>query len=104
MVRTYVKTFFGDPRAVEQAVKKFDQIFRQWYNVYGGQRQDSGVDSDGNYEVVMYYTADWGTFNGLMPEYSMAGLEHAFDRATNRRPYNEDFWCGKAIDINTGRA
>lgn len=95
MKRTYIKAFFGTNEAVEAGIRKFDQIFRQMYNVYGGRREYSGKDADGNYEVIMSYTADWDDLDGLFPEYRIESIARRFYLEACRLPkeYNDNFWC-----------
>lgn len=95
MMRTYIKTFFGTNDAVEAGIRKFDQIFRRKYNVFGGRREYSGKDADGNYEVIMSYTADWSDMNGLFPEFLIESINRSFNYEACRLPreYNDNFWC-----------
>ena len=98
MKRTYVKVFFGTNEAVETAIRMFDRVFRMRYNVYGGRREYSGKDADGNYEVIMSYTADWmdsDQMRHLFPEYTIHGINRTFNHRMNRMPDTDDwfFWC-----------
>ena len=98
MKRTYVKAFFGTHEAVETAIRMFDRVFRMRYNVYGGRREYSGKDADGNYEVIMSYTADWmdsDRMRYLFPEYTIHGINRTFNHRMNRMPDTDDwfFWC-----------
>lgn len=98
MKRTYVKAFFGTNEAVETAIRMFDRVFRMRYNVYGGRREYSGKDADGNYEVIMSYTADWmdsDRMRYLFPEYTIHGINRTFNHWMERMPDRDDwfFWC-----------
>lgn len=96
MVRTYVKQFFGTNEAVETAIRTFDKVFRMRYNVYGGRREYSGKNADGNYEVTMSYTADWMDSDRmvyLFPEYTIDGIVRTFHRRMWRTPYGDDWWA-----------
>ena len=105
MKRTYVKQFFGTSEAVETAVRTFDQVFRMRYNVYGGRREGSYKTADGEYTVVMSYTADWaeGDMLRLFPEYTAKGIERTFYHLTLRRklPDTADwyFYCDVIKEI-----
>ena len=95
MVRTYVKQFFGTNEAVETAIRTFDKVLRMRYNVYGGRREYSGKNADGNYEVVMSYTADWMDSDRmayLFPEYTIDGIVRTFHRRMWRMPDGDDWW------------
>lgn len=89
-MKTYIKAFYGTNDAVEAAIRKFDKIFRRMYNVYGGRRKYSGKDSDGHYEVIMSYTANWiDTF----PGFSISSINRKFEQEAYRLPSNNNFWC-----------
>lgn len=98
MRRTYVKVFFGTNEAVEAGIRKFDEVLRRMYNVYGGRREYSGKDADGNYEVIMSYTADWmdsDQMRFLLPEFTIGAINRRFNHEANRlpMPIRDDFWC-----------
>lgn len=98
MERTYVKQFFGTIEAVETAVKIFDKIFRMRYNVYGGRREASYKTPEGEYTVIMSYTAHWmdsPRMQFLFPEYQARGIERTFDHWTFRLPDTAEwyFYC-----------
>lgn len=98
MKRTYVKVFFGTNEAVEAGIRKFDEVLKRMYNVYGGRREYSGKDADGNYEVIMSYTADWmdsDLMRFLFPEYTIGAINRRFNREADRlpMPIRDDFWC-----------
>ena len=91
MIRKYYKAYYGSHEAVEAGIRKFDQIFRRMYNVYGGKREYSGKDADGNYEVVMSYTANWVEVS-FLPEFTIEAINHRFNHEADRLA-NQDFWC-----------
>ena len=95
MKRTYVKQFFGTPEAVEAGIRKFDQVLRRMYNVYGGRREASYMTSDGEYTVVMSYTADWTDYGGLFPSFRIEAINRQFNREADRlpKPFDTDFYC-----------
>lgn len=99
MKRTYVKQFFGTNEAVETAIHLFDRVFRAKYNVYGGRREGSYKTADGEYTVIMSYTADWmdSSMQMLFPEYTAKGIERTFYHLTLRHnlPDTADwyFYC-----------
>jgi hypothetical protein len=106
MERTYVKQFFGTSEAVETAIRTFDQVFRMRYNVYGGRREGSYKTSEGEYTVIMSYTADWMSspeMAYLFPEYTAKGIERTFDNLALRRklPDTADwyFYCDVIKEI-----
>lgn len=89
-MKTYAKQYFGDHEAVELAIRIYDRIFRKTYNVYGGKRALSEKDSDGNYHVIMLYSADWNDFDGLLPEGSPKGIDKRFNHKMSDIPENVD--------------
>jgi hypothetical protein len=98
MKRTYVKQFFGTNEAVETAIRTFDQVFRERYNVYGGRREGSYRTADGEYTVIMSYTANWmdsARMTYLFPEYTAKGIEKSFNYRTRNMPDTGDwyFYC-----------
>ena len=98
MKRTYVKQFFGTNDAVETAIRMFDRVFRMRYNVYGGRRESSYKTADGEYTVIMSYTADWmdsPRMTCLFPEYTAKGIERTFYHWTGKMPDTRDwyFYC-----------
>lgn len=98
MKRTYVKQFFGTNEAVETAIRTFDKIFRARYNVYGGKREGSYKTADGEYTVIMSYTANWfdsARMQYLFPEYTAKGIERTFYHVTRNVPEegNYYFYC-----------
>lgn len=101
MVKKYMKQFWGDPEAVEAAIRVMDQVFRRRYNVYGGRREYTGKDPEGNYTVVMSYTADWVDHPymlQLFPEYPFRSIERSANRLCGRRPWAEAFWAGAGVE------
>ena len=90
---TYSKQFFGTNEAVEAAIRKFDQVLRRMYNVYGGKRVFSGKTADGEYTVTMTYTANWITAEHL-PEFWVESIDRRFNAEANRlpEPYDMDHW------------
>lgn len=89
MKRTYVKQFFGTNEAVETAIRVFDRVFRARYNVHGGHREGSYKTADGEYTVIMSYTANWmdsPRMTYLFPEYSAKGIERTYDHLTRNLP------------------
>lgn len=104
MKRTYVKQFFGTNEAVETAIRVFDKVFRARYNVYGGYREASYKNTDGEYTVIMSYTADWmdsPRMQYLFPEYTIHGIERTFYRMTSDLPDTADwyFYCDVIKEI-----
>lgn len=101
MRQTYVKQFFGTNEAVETAIRIFDQVFRMRYNVYGGRRESSYKTADGEYTVIMSYTADFSDWNGLFPEYTAYGIERTFYYWTRKMPDTNDwyFYCDKIKEV-----
>ena len=95
---TYLKVFHGTHEAVEAAVRKFDKVFRQVYNVYGGRREYSGKDADNNYEVIMSYTVIRSDLTGAR----IRAIDRRFDREVYRLPleYSENFWCDTIKEKN----
>lgn len=98
MRRTYIKTFIGTHDAVEAGIRKFDEVLKRMYNVYGGRRECSRKDADGNYEVIMSYTANWmdsDRMRFLCPEYTIEAINRRFNREADRLPIpiRDDFWC-----------
>lgn len=92
---TYVKAFFGTAEGVEAAIRTFDKVFRMRYNVHGGKREVTYKNHEGEYTVIMSYTADWCDFGGLFPEYTFYGIERTFYHWMNRHPLNNEFYCDK---------
>lgn len=101
---TYIKHFFGTPEAVEAAVRTFDQVFRMRYNVYGGHREGTYYTEDGDYNVIMAYTADFGDMGGLFPEYSALGIDKTFYYWMRRHPLNEDFGSNNLVLVKDLKA
>ena len=104
MKRTYLKQFFGTNEAVEAAIRTFDQVFRERYNVYGGRREGSYRTADGEYTVIMSYTADWmdsPRIMSLFPEYTAKGIEKSFNYRTRNIPDTGDwyFYCDVIKEI-----
>ena len=102
MKETYYKAFFGTPEAVEAAVRKFDQVLRRMYNVYGGHREYSGKNAEGDYEVVMSYTANWNNLSNIFPEFRFQSINKRFAVEAARLPkeIEENFWCDLLQDEN----
>lgn len=95
---TYVKQFFGTIDAVEMAVKTFDKVFRARYNVHGGRREASYKTPEGEYTVIMSYTANWmdsPQMKYLFPEYTIKGIEKTFNHLSMKIPDTENcyFYC-----------
>ena len=104
MVKSYLKAFQGTPEAVEAAVRVFDKVFRMRYNVYGGRRESSYIDGEGEYVVIMSYTADWmdsPRMQYLFPEYTASGIERAFNYRTRKMPDRKDwyFYCDAIKEV-----
>lgn len=92
-METYLKHFFGEPSAVEAAIRQFDKIFRHLHNVYGGHRENTFM-VDGEYNVVMSYTGYFHSYSGILPEFSATGMDNAFYHKILRNPeVNNQFYC-----------
>ena len=93
MVKSYINEYFGTPAAVEAAVRMFDKVFRARYNVYGGHREATFQNADGEYVVQMSYTADWteGEMLRLFPEYSIKSIQKTFWEKMHRSPLDFEF-------------
>ena len=54
--------FTGTPEEVEAMIRMMDQVYRSWWNVYGGHRDASWTNEEG-YNVIMSYTASYIFYN-----------------------------------------
>ena len=104
MRRSYVKQFFGTNEAVETAVRVFDKVFRERYNVYGGHREESYKTADGEYTVIMSYAADWmdsPRMIDLFSEYTAKGIEKSFNYRTHNLPDTDEwyFYCNTIKEV-----
>lgn len=88
MKHTYIKVFYGTHEAVEAAVRKFDKVFRQVYNVYGGRREYSGKADEGEYMVAMSYTT-----YGRNAELTIQAINRRFYDEVDRMSIRNDFYC-----------
>lgn len=102
MKKTYYKTYFGTNEAVEAGIRKFDQVLRRMYNVYGGHREYSYKNADGEYQVTMSYTANWNGLSNMFPEFRIQSINKRFAIEAARLPkeIEENFYCDVLKDEN----